>query len=662
MPEFTQFKNAVQQQFEDLSKRDLFRTGASKDELWETYLSSFPEGTDLMFRERTEHDCQCCRQFIRACGNAVAVIDNKLVSIWDIKVEGFYQVVADALSALVKSYPIENIFLHYELNLGTNYNIDNYNKDIIWHHFYFRLPREFVEPGADIGTMLSNSRSGHDVFKRGLFEISVTAINTVLELIEQKSIYRGEEFKRTVKLFLKLKEAFGLVPVGEEDNFCWKNLPEPATRVRNTAIGTLLTDISEGVDLDEAVRLFESKVAPENYKRPTAVITKAMIANAQEKVAELRIEDSLSRRYAVVDDVTINNVLFANRDTKKAMNVFDEMAVEAPVNIKNLEKVDEVEIETFIADILPKADSIELMVENSHANNFMSLIAPQDLDAKPIFKWPNNFSWAYNGEVADSIKERVKKAGGNVNGILRCSLSWFNTDDLDIHVLEPDGNHMHYGRKHNARTSGKLDVDMNVSKTVRNPVENVVWTNKAKMEEGRYKVYVHNYTKRESVDVGFDVEIEYDGVIHSFHYAKVIACKVTVAEFDFTRKDGIKFIKSLPVTHASREVWGIPTHTFHKVSMVMNSPNHWDGHKTGNKHYFFILEGCHNDDTARGFFNEFLNENLNEHRKVFEVLGSKLKVAQSDPQLSGLGFSSTQKNHVFCKVTGAFTRTIKINF
>ena len=84
--------------------------------------------------------------------------------------------------------------------------------------------------------------------------------------------------------------------------------------------------------------------------------------------------------------------------------------------------------------------------------------------------------------------------------------------------------------------------------------------------------------------------------------------------------------------------------------------------KGGNKHYFFILDGAHNDSQARGFFNEFLTDDLRDHRKVFEVLGSKMKCEKSDNQLSGLGFSSTQRNHVFCKVRGSFSRTIKITF
>jgi hypothetical protein len=98
------------------------------------------------------------------------------------------------------------------------------------------------------------------------------------------------------------------------------------------------------------------------------------------------------------------------------------------------------------------------------------------------------------------------------------------------------------------------------------------------------------------------------------------------------------------------------------VDTILNSPNHWDGEETGNKHWFFILNGCKNPDNVRGFYNEFLNEELNPHRKVFEVLASKMKVEPSNDQLSGVGFSSTVRNSVLCKVSGSFNRVIKINF
>jgi hypothetical protein len=290
----------------------------------------------------------------------------------------------------------------------------------------------------------------------------------------------------------------------------------------------------------------------------------------------------------------------------------------------------------------------------------MSLIAPVNKGAKGIFKWGNNFSWAYHGDVTDSIKERVKKAGGKVDGVLRFSIQWNdgdnNQNDFDAHCIEPSGNLISYPKAGRAQlSSGILDVDI-ITPGRNVAVENITWSDINRMQEGKYKFLVHNYSHRGG-KTGFSAEIEYDGKIYSYEYDKELRNneKVIVAEIEFSKETGIKFIESLPSTQASKEVWGITTNHFHKVSMAMYSPNHWDGGKTGNKHYFFFLEDCKNNGRPRGFFNEFLNNELTEHRKVFEVLGSKMKVAESDNQLSGLGFSSTVRNEIL-------SRTIRITF
>lgn len=664
---FKDFKDAVQIQFEFMKSRKLFIVDVGKDLLWETYLNSFPKGTNKMFRERTEYDCQSCKQFIRTCGHMVAVENNKLVSIWDIGIDGPYKVVADALSKLVKSKVIRGPFLYFQNTVGNDHNIQLVGEKggvIKWEHFFLKLPGEVVKPKFSIGTELSKLNTNKDLFIRGMVEITLSSAETCLDLIKQNSLYRGEEHKATVELFVKEKKKFDKVPEKDCNNYCWvesMRLGE-SSRMKNSVIGTLLIDISGGMDINEAVRLFEAKVAPQNYKRPTALITKGMIAEAQKKVAELGVEDSLTRRFAVTEDITVNNVLFADREAKKSMGVFDTLESNIPLESKKFDKVEAVSIGAFVSDILPKVDTIEIMFENRHVNNLMSLIAPISADAKHIFQWDNNFSWTYNGDVTDSIKERVKTAGGNINGVLRCSLGWFNYDDLDIHVVEPGGNEIYYSRKISS-TGGNLDVDMNVgSPGSRSAVENIVWSDLSKMKEGKYKVFIHQYKQREDIDVGFEVEIEYGGDIHKFYYNKRVSGNVIVAEFEFSRENGIKFIESLPSTAAKKTVWNISTQQFHKVSLIMNSPNHWDGHKTGNRHVFFMLDGCKNDKNTRGFFNEFLSNELTEHRKVFEVLGIKLKVEKSDNQLSGLGFSSTKGASVLCKLTGSFARTIKINF
>ena len=135
-----------------------------------------------------------------------------------------------------------------------------------------------------------------------------------------------------------------------------------------------------------------------------------------------------------------------------------------------------------------------------------------------------------------------------------------------------------------------------------------------------------------------------------------------VVKFEYTHKNGIKILESLPESSISKTVWNVTTGTFVPVNVIMNSPNYWDGHGVGNKHWFFMLNGCKNDDVARGFYNEYLKEEFNKHRKVFEIVGSKMMTEGTDQQLSGLGFSSTMRNSILVRVTGKFSRILKVNF
>lgn len=673
--DFTTIKTAVAAQFTKMANGPLFTVDLSKDELWNTYLSAFPEGTNPMYRERTEHDCNCCKQFIRAVGNVVSIVDNKLVTIWDGPVKDQnYQVVATALSNFVKSKAVAGRFLHYENTAGSNKSFeDTLNGIRQWDHFFVNIPRQFVTNKDSIASMVSEHRSSHDVLLRSLKEFTNDSVEIVLDLIAQNAIYRGQENLATVKEFKKLKGVFDkLATESEKDNFVWTSISTvngAVSRIRNSAIGTLIDDISSGKEIDDAVRSFEAKVAPANYKRPTAVVTKKMIEDARNTINTLGLTSALERRFATLTDISINNILFANRQTKNVLmgDVFDDIsAAVVGKGSKKKETVEEISIDKFISDILPRVDSVELMVENSHQNNFVSLIAPVDPSAGNLFKWDNKFSWSYAGNMADSIKERVKAAGGNVSGDVCCRLAWFNYDDLDLHLIEPDGYEIYFGnRGRKSRCGGDLDVDMNAgSGKTRTPVENIVYENVSTMKEGNYKLFVYNYNKRESDNVGFEVECDFLGSVHKFVYENPVrgSTKVDVVEFNYSKKKGITIVKSLPSTTRTKEVWGINTLTYVPVNAIMLSPNYWDDKGVGNKHYFFMLDGCVNDGSARGFFNEFLKEELNKHRKVFEIVGSKMTTKESKDQLSGLGFSSTQRNSVMLRVKGSFTRVIKVNF
>lgn len=671
---FQHFTDAVNSQFGKLAKQELFFVDLDKDALYQLYLSSFPAGTNPTFRERSEHDCTACRQFIRNAGNVVAFINDKIVSVWDIdstKVDPAYAAVAESLSAFVKQHTISGPYRYEMPQVGVKFNFDSKTNEK-WHHFNFELPRQFVMKNTDYPSFLGERRTDKDLLERSLKEITTDAVDTVHDLIKQNSIYRGQEHLHTVEALKKLQKEFNKLPADQQQMFLWKKSLElkHAGRFKNTVIGTLLHDLSTGTDLEIAVKMFESKVAPQHYKRSSALITDKMIKQAEQTVNELGIEPSFHRRFAVAADIKVPDVIFADRSIQPQMKdgLFGDLKTSKPTSTQSFDKVEEVTIERFINDIVPNATSIELFVENTHTNNFVSIIAPVYNDSPNIFKWNNNFSWSYNGEVTDSIKEKVKKAGGNVNGFVRASLSWFNHDDLDLHMYQPNGDTLYYanGKHYPLQSSGVLDVDMNAGGgTTREPVENIVYTNPNKMPDGDYTVFVNQFSKREMKDVGFIVELDLNGTVHTFHYDKPVSGKIKVATFNYNKSTHQLSLKdAIDSSISSKQMWNLNTQQFHKVSMIMLSPNHWHDNtiKQGNLHYFFIIDKCINPDQARGFYNEFLNNDLNTHRKVFEVLSSKLKTIESNDQLSGLGFSSTQHNTIIARISGSFNRTIKVKF
>lgn len=664
---FLLFKQAVARQFAFMLKYPLFIVDIEGDTLWDTYLQSFPEGTNPIYRERTEHDCNCCKQFIRNAGKVVAIIGDEVVSIWDIAPTGTgYDTVAKALLAVVRSRSIVNVYKHYERSVGTDKSFEQLvDGQKAWEHFSINLPASAVIRKGMLPTLWGQKRTAYDMLTRALTTISDEAIDIVLELIQQNSIYRGAEHAPTVQRFKNMVERSKSFR-HNRNVFVWKEVEagdQGVIMIRNSVIGTLLVDLSEGVSLERAVASFESKVAPANYKRPTALVTKSMIESAKKKVNELGLLSALERRYATIDDIRINDILFADSKARRSIvkDAFDELASTVKVKPK-LAGTEVVTIEKFIADILPTVTTVELLVENRHAGNLVSLIAPVDPTAPSMFKWNNSFSWAYSGDMADSIKERVKQAGGNVTGELCCRLAWDYTDDLDFHMYELN-NHLFYGNKSTVN-GGQLDVDANcdTNRLSEHPVENIFYKTTEKMRRGEYTLAVENYCRR-SGGRGFEVEIDLFGTVYSFEYDKVVATngRVDVAKI-IKSQTSIEVKPILSSTKASKVLWGVNTQTFVPVTVMMLSPNFWEGASTGNKHYFFMLDGCRNEGTARGFFNEYLKSELDPHRKVIEMVGSRMHTELSERQLSGLGFSSTQRNSVTCRVTGSFTRNLTITF
>lgn len=683
---FIIFKETLQKHFEEMTKdvTHLFEVEVDKDELWNLYLDSFPDGTNEIYRERRCHDCSCCRHFIKNIGNVVTIKNGVVHTIWDMELnDGTYSVVAKTLSDYIKSHTVCNVYVSKFRNIGTDFNYEKLeNREVIkWDHFYLELPSKFVDNSyKSVEEIKGEYRDTKNVFKRSLDEITKDALDVVLELINSNTLYKGEEWKSILTEFRKYKKEYDKLDSDyEKDLFAWENSVKAGIaigRIRNHSIGALLTNVSEGMELDSAVKKYEQIVAPSNYKRPKPIFTKKMLEDAKKTISNLGYMDSLQRRFANLDDITVNNILFSNRDASRRIantdDIFGEMEKDIVLNPKKFSKVEEISVRDFINNVLPTAKDIEVFVENKHNKNFVSLIAPSNPEAKTMFKWNNGLSWAYTGNITDSdLKQKVKAAGGNVDGVLRFSIQW-NEDgkdncDLDAHCKEPDGNEIYYGndRKPNrSRMGGQLDVDI-IEPNGMVAVENITWNDINSMKPGTYKFFVNQYSG--SVKNGFRAEIEFDGEVYSFDYScpmrqkeNVYVAEVTLHENgSFTIKENLSGNCAI----SSKEVWGVNTNQFIPVSVICYSPNYFDEQDgIGHRHLFFMLKDCINPEEPNGYYNEFLKNELTAHKKVFEALGSKCHVEDAEDQLSGIGFSMTKRNDLIVKVKGATERVMKIKF
>ena len=688
---FKDFVKAIQKNLQQMSKDSsrLFTVNVDTEKLYNLYLDSFPAGTNEIYRERREYDCSCCRHFIRDVGNVVSIKNGELHTIWGINPvsDDKYNVVAAALDAYVKQKAVLGVFLKKEKRIGTPENREMLPTGKInkYEHFFVDLPEICIFKecyGHTLEGDLSQFRDVRNVFKRSLDEISKEAVDTVLELIAQNSLYKGAEWKKQLTEFKNYQKEYGKLTDKQKELWIWeKSISAGAVigKIRNHSIGTLLVNISEGMDLDLAVRKYEQIVAPVNYKRPKAIFTKKMLEDAKKTITELGYMDSLQRRFATLDDITVNNILFSNKDAAKritgAMDLFDEMEQDVAIDPKRFSKVEEISAEDFIKNVLPVAKELEVYLENKHIQNMVSLIAPEVADAKTMFKWNNGMSWAYTGNITDSdIKENVKAAGGSVTGIVRFSIQWNDgngkdNSDLDAHCLEPQGgDHIYFSHKISRYTGGELDIDITdpIYQCKSNggvAVENITYPSKERMKPGTYKFYVNQYSFRNSQ--GFKAEVEVNGEIHSYEYNTPVRGNVDVAEVILDQSGNFKVVDKLPGNCAtiSKDVWGIKTLQFTPVSVVCYSPNYWDEQKgIGHQHLFFMLKDCINPEEPNGYYNEFLKPELEQHRKVFEALGAKAHVKDVDDQLSGVGFSLTKRNDLIIKVKGATERVVKVKF
>lgn len=716
MSKFKQFADQIKKQFDNIQQHGiLFKSTITGDELWNIYLNSFKPGDNPVFRDpnSSEHNCNLDNNFIRRYGNVVAIdADFNIVTMWDIELpeDSIYYSSVKGMKEALKLAHIKDIFFEtfsdlsslpyektnkkqdvYRLGFESNHKIYtqgeadkfgvvNPGEVYQFHHFYGDLDKKFVDfSGKSQASIIGDYRDDKEVFKRGIVEIPLDTLKLVRDLINQESLLDGKTHLFKIEALIPFKTEYDSRNWSsiQTDNWFWiKSYKLPFAKFRGELIGTLCVDLAEGKELNEACLSWNKKADPSNYMKAKAPITASQIKQAQEFVEENGYSESFNRRFASLDDINVDEILHSNvGDGKiKTASVFDSVKPTASTRHKKsqFDGIEEVTIEKFMKDILPTCTSIEAFVENRMEGNLVALTTANDPSSKKMFKWNNNFSWTFKGNLAgkSQIKDAVKDRGGNVNADVAIRLHFPDTtSDYDLHVTEPNQHLIYYGnRRHVQPSSGCLDLDAQGCDGHFPPekrVENVTYTDKSKMPKGNYSISVNNYPGN-ALTIPFYMEIEIEDQITKLKLKDKGLRKPIAATFDW---DGNKFnlkvgpnMEILDSETISKDIWNVTTNEFHKVNLVCLSPNHWGDNNVGNKHYLFMLDKCKADESIRSFHNENLNADLVQHRKVMEVLANTTMLEPAEKQLSGLGFNATVRDEVILKLGGTFKRTIKVKF
>lgn len=691
----------IQNQFDIMCQTGkLFRVEITGNEVWDLYLKSFTKENDPIFRdpESSTHNCNHCKNFIRRYGNIVAIDANfNIVTMFNVECEEEYQDSMNTLTKAITNSKIKEVFfetfselnsLSYEnctktanlFRLGIDKNHKRYTKEeaekfgIVkkdeirtFHHFHLDLPKTFVDmSGKSVEALMGEFRDNKNVFQRAMEEIPLDTLLLVKDLINQGSLLDGQTHLNKVMTMIDFKYSYDKTSSNQRDNWCWIiSYKMSLSKFRNELIGVLCTELAEGKEINDACKAWNYRVDPANYMKAVAPITKKQIEEAKKFVEEEGYEESFDRRFATIDDIKVSEILHSNVGNAKikAVSVFDSVKSTSTRHKRaEFEGIEEVDIEKFMKDILPGCTSVEAFLQNNQEGNMVSLTTANVKESKPIFKWNNNYSWTFNGNLAgkSQIKENVKAVGGKITGILRCSLQWNDKDtigiiDFDLHCKTPF-KEIYYGEKKDTKSGGWLDVDMINPTTV--GIENITWQNK--LPDGVYKFFVKNFSGHTN-HKGFKAEIEFDGNVFTYHCTEVFKGNKEIATIT-VKNEVMRISHALFESSSSKEIYGLETNQFHKVNLVCLSPNHWDINNVGNKHYFFMLENCKSPISIRSFHSENLIPELANHRKVLEVLGNTTMIEPTDKQLSGLGYNSTVKDEIILRLSGSHKRVVKVLF
>ncbi|HEY9791466.1 MAG TPA: hypothetical protein V6D22_13765 [Candidatus Obscuribacterales bacterium] len=407
---------SIQQHFNEVIKRNgpaLFEVETEED-LWEVYLNTLPD-------ERQEHNCHCCKRFIRTFGSLASIKEDGTLesAIWTGDTHFFYAATFEAMAEAVRRGKVVGVALFKDEAWGTALSGG-------WTHFAITPPDKVAHKHLTLtpGQMRAVKREDRRTLLHGLADFGRDIVAQAATLLEAEALYRSEKVLGPVRFLLQMHD----LPAKNRENLIWRavaHAPVGFCQPRSTMIGTLLEDIAAGLSFEEVKRRFNSKMNPLQYQRPQAAPRAGNIEQAEKLVAQLGIEPALHRRFARLDEI---QTIWKPPVTEKPARgtVFGHLPTYNNVTPAPLAmSAKAITWEKFARTVLPNATKIEIFMESRMS--FCALVTATNADAPQILQWNNPFSWyVYQGLSAPEHWSLQRGAWIDVTGVALQPSMWDN--------------------------------------------------------------------------------------------------------------------------------------------------------------------------------------------------------------------------------------------
>lgn len=371
----TRFDSTINAGFTKL----FYTTTHKKAALFDIFLNALPA------EARQHYNCSTCRSFVYEYGDLVAISETGALysALWcEGSTPKFFKEAVKALRQYVELQKVAGLFTSSKTTLGTPVTEE-------WYHMSVEFPYTFRYRSTV-------TQQDFKMLIGALCDYSMNAVEVALKMVRSESLYRGNVISNQLEWFHTVLTKWNAPHVSYtyRNNLVWKMLAEVSPsycHIKNGMLGSLLDDISAGMNIDIIKSRFNAKMDPTQYQRPQAAPEVGNIKELMKYIEENNFDNSFARRFATIDDLKSiwkpeAEVVSSHINT--ASSILDSMikSKSTPLFDSAIYTKKTMGWVKFRDTILPMAKRITLNPMGLLMATSTFLTA-NDPDSKPIFKW-----------------------------------------------------------------------------------------------------------------------------------------------------------------------------------------------------------------------------------------------------------------------------------